>query len=590
MPTCSVTVTDEDDAARVSIDPTELTVTEGDATGASYTVVLTTQPSADVTVTITGHAGTDLSLSGQTLTNDELTFTPDNWNQPQTVTVSAGQDDDAAADAAVTLSHAVSGAVEYAAVSAEDIPGVTVTIEEDDAARVSIDPTALTVVEGQSNAYTVVLTTQPSADVTVTVTGHAGTDLSLSGQTLTNDELTFTPDNWNQPQTVTVSAGQDDDAAADAAVILSHAVSGAVEYAAVSAGDIPGVTVTIDEDDAAGVSVDPTALTVVEGQSNAYTVVLTTQPSADVTVTVTGHAGTDLSLSGQTLTNDELTFTPDNWNQPQTVTVTAGNVTADAEVILGHAFSGGDYDSLTADVRVTVLALVPNQLTIQVGVAVSEQTLSVPEGGSNTYEVVLGEEPTGDVTITVTVEDSANNDVSTDEASLVFTPGNWNQPQSVTVRAAHDDDARQDPTVSISHGIRGANYDSVTVPGVAVTITDDDHAGVTVSPTALTVIEGQSNAYAVVLTTQPSAAVIVTISGHAGTDLSLSGQSLTKRRADLHPCELERRPDSDGQRRPGRRRGCGRRRDPEPRRHRGRGVRRRLCRGHPQRHRHHRRG
>ena len=205
-------------------------------------------------------------------------------------------------------------------------------------------------------------------------------------------------------------------------------------------------------------SVDPTALTVVEGQSNAYAVVLTTQPSADVTVTVTGHAGTDLSLSGQTLTNDELTLTPDNWNQPQTVTVTAGNVTADAEVILGHAFSGGDYDSLTADVRVTVLALVPNQLTIQVGVAVSEQTLSVPEGGSNTYEVVLGEEPTGDVTITVTVEDSANNDVSTDEASLVFTPGNWNQPQSVTVRAAHDDDARQDPTVSISHGIRGANY------------------------------------------------------------------------------------------------------------------------------------
>ena len=32
----------------MSIDPTELTVIEGDATGASYTVVLTTQPSADV--------------------------------------------------------------------------------------------------------------------------------------------------------------------------------------------------------------------------------------------------------------------------------------------------------------------------------------------------------------------------------------------------------------------------------------------------------------------------------------------------------------------------------------------------------------
>ena len=293
----SVTVTiDEDDAARVSIDPTTLTVPEGGDN--SYTVVLDTQPSADVTVTISGHAGTDVTLD-----NTSLTFTSDNWNVAQTVTVSAAQDDDAAADPAATLSHAVSGASEYAAVSAGDIPSVTVTIDEDDAAGVSINPTALTVVEGQSNSYTVVLDTQPSADVSVTISGHTGSDLNLSAET-----LTFTSVNWNQAQSISVTADQDDDAAADPAVTLSHAVSGAVEYAAVSAGDIPSVTVTIDEDDAAGVSINPTALTVVEGSTASYTVVLDTQPSADVTVAVTGHAGTDLSLYGQTLTNDELTF------------------------------------------------------------------------------------------------------------------------------------------------------------------------------------------------------------------------------------------------------------------------------------------
>ena len=221
----------------------------------------------------------------------------------------------------MTLSHAVSGAVEYAAVSAGDIPSVTVTIDEDDAAGVSVNPTALTVVEGQSNAYTVVLTTQPSAAVIVTISGHSGSDVSLGGHTLSAETLTFTPDNWNQPQAVTVSADQDDDAAADPVVTLSHAVSGAVEYAAVSAEDIPSVTVTIDEDDAAGVSVDPTALTVVEGQSNAYTVVLDSEPTSNVIVTISGHAGTDLSLSGPSLSaNDELTFTSANWNQPQSVT------------------------------------------------------------------------------------------------------------------------------------------------------------------------------------------------------------------------------------------------------------------------------
>ena len=339
----SVTVTiEEDDAAAVSIDPNELTVTEGDATGASYAVVLDSQPTADVTVTISGHAGTDVTLD-----KTSLTFTPENWETPQTVTVSAAQDEDAAPDEAVTLSHAVNGTGEYQAVTAES---VTVTIDEDDAARVSIDPTELTVTEGDATgaSYTVVLDTQPSADVTVDISGHTGSDLNLSAET-----LTFTSVNWNQAQTVTVSADQDADAAADPAVTLSHAVSGASEYAAVSAEDIPSVTVTIDEDDAAGVSINPTALTVVEGSTASYTVVLDTQPSADVSVTISGHTGTDLSLYGQTLTNDELTFTPANWNQPQTVTITAGqddDAAADPAVTLSHAVSGAvDYAAVSAE-------------------------------------------------------------------------------------------------------------------------------------------------------------------------------------------------------------------------------------------------
>ena len=60
-----------------------LTVTEENTTGASYTVVLETQPAADVTVTVAGHAGTDVSLAPDppTLAPDPptLTFTPQNW-------------------------------------------------------------------------------------------------------------------------------------------------------------------------------------------------------------------------------------------------------------------------------------------------------------------------------------------------------------------------------------------------------------------------------------------------------------------------------------------------------------------------------
>ena len=246
---------------------------------------------------------------------------------------------------------------------------------------------------------------------------------------------------------------------------------------------VPGLKVSaqqvvITDNDSAGVTITPTSLTVLESQSNRYSVKLNTQPTADVTVAISGHAGTALTLSGTTLVSDSLTFTSENWSTPQTVAVNAGAVTADTDVTLVHGISGGDYGSVTAaDVAVTVVDIPENQVTIQVGVTLSRQALTVPEGSSNTYEVVLGHQPTGDVTVTVTVDDTANNDVTTEEGSLVFTTANWNEPQTVTVRAAEDDDALTDSNVTVSHTVGGANYEGVVVPGLTVSITEKDAVG-----------------------------------------------------------------------------------------------------------------
>ena len=297
----------------------------------------------------------------------------------------------------------------------------------------------------------------------------------------------------------------------------------------------PGLTVSaqqvvITDNDSAGVTITPTSLTVLERRGNSYAVRLNTQPTADVTVAISGHAGTALTLSSTTLASDSLTFTSSNWNTPQTVTVTAGAVTADTDVTLVHGVSGGDYGSVTAaDVVVTVVDVPENQVTIQVGVSVSQETLAVPEGGSNTYDVVLGHLPTGDVTVTVTVDDTANNDVTTAEESLVFTTANWNEPKTVTVRAAEDDDALTDSDVTISHTVSGANYEGVAAPGLTVSITEKDTAGVTIDATSLTVTEGDDTgvSYTVKLATQPAGDVTVTISGHSGTDLSISGTTLS---------------------------------------------------------------
>ena len=192
----SVTVSiTENDEVGVTINPTSLTVTEGDATGNSYTVVLTSQPAGDVTIAISGHSGTDLTLSGTGLSNDgELTFTTENWGTAQTVKVKAAEDGDADQDADVTLVHEISSTDDPAyAVLADQ--SVTISITENDVVGVTINPTSLTVTEGDAtgNSYTVVLTSQPAGDVTVTISGQAGTDLTLSGTGLSNDgELTFT--------------------------------------------------------------------------------------------------------------------------------------------------------------------------------------------------------------------------------------------------------------------------------------------------------------------------------------------------------------------------------------------------------------
>ena len=218
----TLSITD-DDTADIVLSPTSLTVIEEGASGVSYTVALATEPTVDVTVTISGHAGTDLNLGGGRLSNDTLTFTPVNWDRPQTVTVAAAHDDDGVTDDE-TLTHTAAGG-EYAGV-ARDLP---TTVDDNDPLGISITPLELKVDESDSADYAVWLDTEPTVEVTVTISGHAGTDLILSGPTLTSDALTFTADNWGIPQTVTVTAAHDDDTDDDTGTLTNTAAGGEYE-------------------------------------------------------------------------------------------------------------------------------------------------------------------------------------------------------------------------------------------------------------------------------------------------------------------------------------------------------------------------
>ena len=281
----------DDDAHGVTINPTSISLDEpasGEAAVAgSYTVKLNSSPTDTVTVTV-GGSGPAVSLSGDSLTNNRLIFTITNWNTAQTITVTPVKDDNAVGET-VTLTHTLSGG-DYAGIAADS---VTVNLTDSDTRNLVSSKQSLTVTEEDATGdrYTVKLATQPSDTVTVTISGHEGADLTLSGMTLTNNRLTFTTTNWGTAQTITVKAG-DDDNTGNESVTLAHTASGG-DYVTVTK-DLP---VTITDDDTAAIVLSGMDLTVTEGDAagSSYTVRLATQPSGSVTVTISGHDSTDLT-------------------------------------------------------------------------------------------------------------------------------------------------------------------------------------------------------------------------------------------------------------------------------------------------------
>ncbi|MYG67904.1 MAG: hypothetical protein F4206_14435, partial [Gammaproteobacteria bacterium] len=446
----TVTLTIGNTGPGVVVTPGALTMAEEET--ASYTVRLNSRPTNAVTVNIAGHAGTDLTLDKKS-----LTFGTTDWDEPQTVTVFAGRDDDNEEDTA-TLVHVASGGG-YGSVATAN---VTVTVTESDRPGLMVTPAALAVPEGGEASYTVSLATQPTDTVAVHIVGHGGTDLTLDRET-----LTFGTTDWNDPQTVTVSAGQDDDSSDDTVTLALSAMGADYESATAA------IRITVTDDDEAALVLSSATLSVPEGGESSYTVALATRPTDTVIVGIGGHAGTDLKLD-----KESLTFGTTDWNEPQAVTVSAGQ---DADVdgdtaTLVHTASGAGYDSATAEIRITV--------TEDDGLALllSRTALAMTEGAGTGYEVSLATRPTGPVNVEITGH--AETDLALDRTALTFTPSDWDRAQTVAVSAQRDEDEDED-MATLVHTASGGGYDSVSAE-LPVTVRD----GIKVSLAVGEAVEG----------------------------------------------------------------------------------------------------
>ena len=79
-------------------------------------------------------------------------------------------------------------------------------------------------------------------------------------------------------------------------------------------------------------------------------------------------------------------------------------------------------------------------------------SLTVTEASSATYTVKLATLPTA--AVTVSIGGTSGTDLSLNKTSLTFTTSNYNTAQTVTVRAAGDDDATND-SATLTHTAAG---------------------------------------------------------------------------------------------------------------------------------------
>ncbi|MHC1703540.1 MAG: Ig-like domain-containing protein [Tenuifilaceae bacterium] len=512
----SITATNIDnDNAGVTVTPTSIGTTEAGGTGI-FSLVLTSQPLAIVTISFSGVNSAEGSID-----KTSVTFNSTNWNIPQNVTVTGI--DDAISDGNISYTIITVATSTYSLYNGIAVADVIVTNADNDVAGITVSPTSLTTNEGGSNTFTIALNTQPTADVTITISS-----LDVSEGTVSPSSVTFTNSNW-AAKTITVTGVNDDldDGNISYTIQTGSAVSTDLSYGGVNPSD---VTVTNVDDDNASILVTPTSgLTTTEaGGTATFTLVLTTQPTANVTI---GISSSDLTEG--TVSPASIVFTPTDWSTPKTVTVTGVNDDIDDDfisyTILTAQATGldGNYNIINpSDVTVT------NTDNDVAGITVTPTSgLTTTEaGGTATFTVVLTSQPTADVTIGLSSSNIAEGTVS--PASLVFTSINWNIPKTVTITGVNDDidDDNINYTIITAQATSSDSKYSVINPSdVSVTNTDNDVTGITVTPTTgLTTTEaGGTATFTVRLNTQPTADVTIGLSSSNTSEGTITITSIT---------------------------------------------------------------
>ncbi len=505
---------------------------------AIYKMRLHTKPDAPVTVTATSSDATKVTFKDSTTGSATLTFDATNWNVFQSLEVELTEAGEAGAEFDVTISHGHAGTYGTFA-----FPDITVSkggysVGEQPFAR---GLSRYEIHEGQSVPIRVWLKEDPGSDTSYEVRAfplnHPDVPLSFSPDGF----QTLDQSNWEDGVEWVVTADQDEGKQGK----QSTQVYFEQRKDDGTATDIlePVAIVVIDREELP-LEFEEAALTVGETGNRSYKARMkvsanngvdnpvTYRPSASDATRVRLNDANKSDVSEELLRytwarfgdcntnpsdpNDDICL----WDEYQEVGLyfPADNDFRDDVVTLSHLLSYSlqpEREGWNAgDVTVTISD------GTKAGTGVG--SIGGPEAGSPlTYRVSLsGAGPATETVITLASLDETVATVS--PTSLTFTADNYTTGQTVTITPI--DDNIDNPVIPNTNGKEGrlttirmtgptGLVHSSRLPDVTVSFEDDDTAGVTVTPTSLSLDEGGKAYSSVQLTSEPTDKVTVAVAG-----------------------------------------------------------------------------
>ncbi|MFA5648371.1 MAG: Ig-like domain-containing protein [Bacteroidales bacterium] len=492
-----VTVTNSNiDEAGVTVSKTVLETTEAGPGSDSFTLVLNSKPTSNVTISLSG-INTNEGSASQT----SVIFTPSNWNTPKLITITGKDDDIADGDITYTINlSAASGDTNYNGIS---IASVSVTNIDNDTAEIIASSSSITTYEDPSKPptqFTVKLGSKPINPVTVQVVSQNTSEGTVSPST-----ITFTTSNWNTPQTVNVRGVNDYIADGDQNYTITLEASGSSEYNGVFK-NINAVNKDFGEP---GIVVSKNTVATSEpGTTDNFTVKLKSKPTENITISLVSS-----NINEGTASPTNLTFTSNNWNITQTVTVTGGNnniIDGTKPYNITLTVIAGDATYLNTSLVPPVVVNGTNADDDVAGLLIDKKTLATSESGTwDEFNVKLTAQPSVNVIVTITGLVATEGSLS--KTQLTFTPTNWNSNQPVRVTGVNDDIQDGNQTYTLTLTCSGDNNFKSVTESVTVTNADNDVAGISITNRTLNITEGgAAGTFTISLNTRPASGKTVT--------------------------------------------------------------------------------